>query len=99
METLIKKKNLNPYKTDSSQILIMSTESVPVQLLTSMRIPIVKKGEYDLWCMKMRQYIAMTDNALWEVIVNGNQVLEEPVVAEGQPQRPKLTLSATVQRN
>ena len=77
----------------------MSTEAIPVQSLTSMRIPIVKKGEYDLWCMKMRQYIAMTDNALWEVIVNGNQVVEEPVVAEGVPKPPKLTLSATVQRN
>ena len=77
----------------------MSTEAAPVQSLTSMRIPVVKKGKYDLWCMKMRQYIAMTDNALWEVIVNGNQVIEEPVEVPGQPKPPKQTLPAAVKRN
>ncbi|GKC44476.1 hypothetical protein Tco_1062198 [Tanacetum coccineum] len=28
--------------------------------------------EYDLWSMKMEQYLTHTDYALWEVIVNGD---------------------------
>ncbi|PWA82283.1 ribonuclease H-like domain-containing protein [Artemisia annua] len=78
----------------------MSTpEPTPMPSITTVRIPIVKKGEYDLWSMKMRQYIAITDYALWDIIVNGNQVLEEPVVVEGEPKPPQPQLSATVKRN
>ncbi|GKF86086.1 hypothetical protein Tco_0253913, partial [Tanacetum coccineum] len=44
----------------------------PTTSITSLRIPIIKKGEYDLWCMKMRQYIAITDHGLWDVIINAN---------------------------
>ena len=61
----------------------MSTEATPIPSITSLRIPIIKKGEYDLWSMKMRQYIAITDHALWDVIVNGNVVLKEPVEVPG----------------
>ena len=78
METLIKKK---PYTLINSTK--MSTSETPQMIsITTVRIPTVKKGEYDLWSMKMRQYIAITDSALWDIIVNGNQVLEEPVVVE-----------------
>ncbi|GJX83503.1 putative ribonuclease H-like domain-containing protein [Tanacetum coccineum] len=38
---------------------------VPTSSVTALRIPIIKKGEYDLWSMKMRQYIAITDHILW----------------------------------
>ncbi|GJT09102.1 hypothetical protein Tco_0843564 [Tanacetum coccineum] len=40
-----------------------------------MKIPIIRKGEYDIWSMRMRQYICHTDHNLWDVIVNGD--LEE----------------------
>ncbi|GJX21053.1 hypothetical protein Tco_0223730 [Tanacetum coccineum] len=30
----------------------------PTSSVTALRIPMIKKGEYDLWSMKMRQYIA-----------------------------------------
>ncbi|GJX28209.1 hypothetical protein Tco_0236288 [Tanacetum coccineum] len=36
-----------------------------------MKIPIIRKGEYDIWSMRMRQYICHTDHNLWDVIVNG----------------------------
>ena len=77
----------------------MTTEVTPIPSITSLRIPIIKKGEYDLWSMKMRQYIAVTDHALWDVIVNGNQVLEEPIEVEGQPKPPKPTLPVATKRN
>ncbi|GKB24855.1 hypothetical protein Tco_0864256 [Tanacetum coccineum] len=32
----------------------------------------LKTGDYDLWSMRMEQYLTYTDYALWEVIVNGD---------------------------
>ncbi|GKB16003.1 hypothetical protein Tco_0849926, partial [Tanacetum coccineum] len=37
----------------------------------------LQDGDYDLWSMRMEQYLTHTDYALWEVIVNG----DAPVVA------------------
>ncbi|GJV86807.1 retrovirus-related pol polyprotein from transposon TNT 1-94 [Tanacetum coccineum] len=45
----------------------------PTSSVTTLRIPMIKKGEYDLWSMKMRQYIAITDHILWDIITNGDQ--------------------------
>ncbi|GJU29557.1 putative ribonuclease H-like domain-containing protein [Tanacetum coccineum] len=45
----------------------------PTSSVTALRIPMIKKGEYDLWSMKMRQYIAITDHILWDIITNGDQ--------------------------
>jgi hypothetical protein len=77
----------------------MSTEAAPTPSITAVRIPTVKKGEYDLWAMKMRQYIAITNHALWDVIVNGNTQIEEPLEIPGQPTPPKPTIPATTKRN
>ncbi|GJW53453.1 hypothetical protein Tco_0097538 [Tanacetum coccineum] len=37
------------------------------------------EGEYDLWSMKMRQYIAITDHILWDIITNGDQATTDPL--------------------
>nr|GEZ34256.1 ribonuclease H-like domain-containing protein [Tanacetum cinerariifolium] len=42
------------------------------QMVSSVKLLILKKGEYILWTMKMEQYLAHTDYALWEVILNRN---------------------------
>nr|GEX71090.1 ribonuclease H-like domain-containing protein [Tanacetum cinerariifolium] len=49
---------------------IASTEAP--QMVSSEKLPILKKGEYILWTMKMDQYLAHTDYALWKVILSGN---------------------------
>nr|GEU68972.1 hypothetical protein [Tanacetum cinerariifolium] len=41
-------------------------------MVSFVKLHILKKGEYILWTMKMEQYPAHTDYALWEVILNGN---------------------------
>ncbi|GJW64825.1 ribonuclease H-like domain-containing protein [Tanacetum coccineum] len=53
----------------------------PASSVIALRIPIIKKGEYDLWCMKMRQYIAITDHILWEIITSGDQATTEAAPA------------------
>nr|GEY25400.1 retrotransposon protein, putative, unclassified [Tanacetum cinerariifolium] len=47
------------------QSSIASTEAP--QMVSSMKLPILKKGEYILWTMKMEQYLAYTYYALWEL--------------------------------
>ncbi|GJV56682.1 hypothetical protein Tco_1457687 [Tanacetum coccineum] len=45
--------------------------------MSTLKLPVLKTGDYDLWSMRMEQYLTHTDYALWEVIVNG----DAPVVA------------------
>ncbi|GJV88031.1 hypothetical protein Tco_1531969 [Tanacetum coccineum] len=47
------------------------TQQAPHTVLT-IKLPILKKGEYDIWAMKMEHYLAHTDYPVWEVIQNGN---------------------------
>ncbi|GKE52371.1 hypothetical protein Tco_1487527 [Tanacetum coccineum] len=44
------------------------------------KVPMLKTGEYELWRMRMEQYIQMIDYSLWEVIENGNAPLITKVV-------------------
>nr|GEX35716.1 hypothetical protein [Tanacetum cinerariifolium]GEY82741.1 hypothetical protein [Tanacetum cinerariifolium] len=45
-------------------------------MVSSVKLPILKKGEYILWTIKMEQLLAHTDYALWEVIFNGNSAVQ-----------------------
>ncbi|GJW96672.1 retrovirus-related pol polyprotein from transposon TNT 1-94 [Tanacetum coccineum] len=47
------------------------TQQTPHTILI-IKLPILKKGEYDIWAMKMEHYLAYTDYPIWEVIQNGN---------------------------
>ncbi|GJR99252.1 ribonuclease H-like domain-containing protein [Tanacetum coccineum] len=72
------------------------TEPIPpTSSVTALRIPIIKKGEYDLWSMKMRQYIAITDHILWDIITNGDQATTDPASSSV----PKTSLAANARRN
>ncbi|GJS38427.1 retrovirus-related pol polyprotein from transposon TNT 1-94 [Tanacetum coccineum] len=53
-----------------------SSSQTPTQptphTVSTIKLPILKKGEYDIWAMKMEHYLAHTDYPIWEVIQNGN---------------------------
>ncbi|GKD18872.1 hypothetical protein Tco_1208030 [Tanacetum coccineum] len=34
--------------------------------LSTIKLPILKKGEYDIWAMKMEHYLSHTDYPIWE---------------------------------
>nr|GEW60897.1 hypothetical protein [Tanacetum cinerariifolium] len=38
----------------------------------------LKTRDYDLWSMRMEQYLTHTDYALWKVIINGDSFVSEP---------------------
>nr|GEU68436.1 ribonuclease H-like domain-containing protein [Tanacetum cinerariifolium] len=45
---------------------------------SSLKLPMLKSRDYDLWSMRMEQYLTHTDYALWEVIINGDSPVPEP---------------------
>ncbi|GJW79508.1 hypothetical protein Tco_0143483 [Tanacetum coccineum] len=42
------------------------------QTTTTVKLPILKQGEYDMWRLRIEQYFQVQDYALWDVIENGN---------------------------
>ncbi|GKD91636.1 hypothetical protein Tco_1367143 [Tanacetum coccineum] len=40
--------------------------------VSTIKLHILKKGEYDIWAKKMEHYLAHTDYPIWEVIQRGN---------------------------
>ncbi|GKA33186.1 ribonuclease H-like domain-containing protein [Tanacetum coccineum] len=47
------------------------TQQAP-HTVSTIKLPILKKGEYDIWAMKMKHYLSHTDYPIWEVIQKGN---------------------------
>nr|GEW36177.1 hypothetical protein [Tanacetum cinerariifolium] len=44
-------------------------------MVVASKVPMLKPDEYELWRMRMEQYIQMVDYSLWDVIENGNAPL------------------------
>ncbi|GJV03764.1 putative reverse transcriptase domain-containing protein [Tanacetum coccineum] len=47
------------------------TQQAP-HTVSTIKLPILKKGKYDIWDMKMEHYLRHTDYPIWEVIQKGN---------------------------
>ncbi|GJZ37677.1 hypothetical protein Tco_0583868 [Tanacetum coccineum] len=47
----------------------MNSESA--HMVAALKIPMLKPGEYELWRMRIEQYIQMIDYLLWDVIEKG----------------------------
>ncbi|GKC91492.1 hypothetical protein Tco_1152141 [Tanacetum coccineum] len=59
------------------------TQQAP-HTVSTIKLPILKKGEYDIWAMKMEHYLAHTDYHVWEVIQNGNGPVSISTDTQGQ---------------
>ncbi|GKB50668.1 putative ribonuclease H-like domain-containing protein [Tanacetum coccineum] len=62
----------------------MESQSETTQTLSTLKLPILKIGDYDIWRMRMEQYLTHTDYALWEVIMNS----DAPVIASASTKGP-----------
>ncbi|GKC85142.1 hypothetical protein Tco_1140859, partial [Tanacetum coccineum] len=49
-------------------------------MVAASKVPILKPSEFELWRMRIEQYIQMIDYALWEVIKNGATLPKTAVV-------------------
>ncbi|GKB33990.1 hypothetical protein Tco_0873391 [Tanacetum coccineum] len=79
----------------------MESQSETTQTVSALKLPILKTGDYDLWSMRMEQYLTHTDYALWEVIVNGDApaaVASASTGAEG-PIPPKTAEQKLARKN
>nr|GEU54554.1 ribonuclease H-like domain-containing protein [Tanacetum cinerariifolium] len=45
----------------------MESKSKTTQTASALKLPVLKTREYDLWSVRMEQYLTFTDHALWEV--------------------------------
>ncbi|GKB67408.1 ribonuclease H-like domain-containing protein [Tanacetum coccineum] len=66
-----------------------STSQTPTQqtsphTVSTIKLPILRKGEYDIWAMKMEHYLAHTDYPIWEVIQTGNGPVSVTTDTTGQ---------------
>ncbi|GKA38637.1 hypothetical protein Tco_0731188 [Tanacetum coccineum] len=78
----------------------MAEQDSPPPTITAMKILIIKKGEYDIWSMRMRQYIFYTDHNLWDIIVDGDLQEEATLAGEqSSPPAPKTAKQLTAKRN
>ncbi|GKB23120.1 hypothetical protein Tco_0862521 [Tanacetum coccineum] len=81
----------------------MAEQDTPPPTIIAMKIPIIKKREYDIWSMRMRQYICHIDHNLWDIIVNGD--LQEELAPTGDqsgpsaPPTPKTAKQLAAKRN
>ncbi|GJY26811.1 hypothetical protein Tco_0401537, partial [Tanacetum coccineum] len=56
-----------PKQQQQQQQLIPTTTTI-----LNIKLPILKKEEYDIWAMEMEHYLEYIDNDVWKVIQNGN---------------------------
>ncbi|GJT69500.1 ribonuclease H-like domain-containing protein [Tanacetum coccineum] len=76
----------------------MESQSETTQTVSALKLPVLKTGDYDLWSMRMEQYLTHTDYALWEVIVNGDAPAIASASAEG-PIPPKTAEQKLARKN
>ncbi|GJS53510.1 ribonuclease H-like domain-containing protein [Tanacetum coccineum] len=86
-----RRKRVNSQRLEIISVLDNLTYSVsqtPTQqtphIVSTIKLPILKKGEYDIWAMKMEHYLAHTDYPIWEVIQNGNGPVSITTDTQGQ---------------
>ncbi|GKC07598.1 ribonuclease H-like domain-containing protein [Tanacetum coccineum] len=60
------------------------TQQQTPHTLSTIKLPILKKGEYDIWAMKMEHYLGHTDYPIWEVIQKGNGPVQVSTDTNGQ---------------
>ncbi|GKB66664.1 ribonuclease H-like domain-containing protein [Tanacetum coccineum] len=67
---------MNKKNTISTQdLIVLREDGITVIIYPNMpalKLPMLKTRDYDLWSMRMEQYLTHTNYALWEVIVNGD---------------------------
>nr|GFA08112.1 hypothetical protein [Tanacetum cinerariifolium] len=79
----------------------MESQSETVQIVYALKLPMLKTGDYNLWSIRMEQYLTHTDYALWEVIVNGDAPAAIALVSGGDDATipPKTTKQKIAKRN
>ncbi|GJS16906.1 ribonuclease H-like domain-containing protein [Tanacetum coccineum] len=68
------------------------------QTTQTIKLPILQPGEYDLWKMRMEQYLQCIDYTLWEIIENGNAPIVTKTVDGKETVIPLTSVEEKAQR-
>ncbi|GJU99456.1 hypothetical protein Tco_1328727 [Tanacetum coccineum] len=68
------------------------------QSTQTIKLPILQPGEYDLWKMRMEQYLHCIDYTLWEIIENGNAPIVTKTVDGKETVIPPTSVEEKAQR-
>ena len=61
------------------------------------KVPMLKPNEFDMWKIRIRQYILLTDYSMWDIIENGPAI--EELGADGKRAPPKTELERKTRQN
>nr|GEW81260.1 hypothetical protein [Tanacetum cinerariifolium] len=61
-------------------LLFALIECLSPQAVSAAKLPILNPNEFDLWKMRIEQYFLMTDDSVWEVILNGDSHVSTRVI-------------------
>ncbi|GJR17991.1 hypothetical protein Tco_0966518 [Tanacetum coccineum] len=73
-------------------------EAIDTQSTQTIKLPILKHGEYDLWKMRMEQYLQCIDYTLWEIVKNGNAPILTKTVNGKETVIPPTSVKEKAQR-
>nr|GEY13183.1 hypothetical protein [Tanacetum cinerariifolium] len=76
----------------------MEAQPEITQNISSLKLPMLKTEDYDLWSMRMEKYLTHIDYALWEVIINGDSPVPKPP-AVGTVVPPKTEAQKLAKKN
>ncbi|GJS98889.1 hypothetical protein Tco_0820059 [Tanacetum coccineum] len=79
--------------SNTSIIILLEKKTAPQQAphtVSTIKLPILKKGEYDIWAIKMEHYLAHTDYPIWEVIQKGNGPVSVTTDTDGEDHLAKF---------
>ncbi|GKF13992.1 hypothetical protein Tco_0055454, partial [Tanacetum coccineum] len=67
-------------------------------MVAASKVPMLKPGKFEIWRMRIEQYIQMIDYALWEVIDNGNTAPKTTFVVGVEKVMPHTTAKEKAQK-
>ncbi|GJW49470.1 ribonuclease H-like domain-containing protein [Tanacetum coccineum] len=68
------------------------------QSTQTIKLPIPQPGEYDLWKMRMEQYLQCIDYTIWEIVENGNAPIVTKNVYGKETIIPPISVEEKAQR-
>ncbi|GJS65529.1 ribonuclease H-like domain-containing protein [Tanacetum coccineum] len=68
------------------------------QSTQTIKLPILQPGEYDLWKMRIEQYLQCIDYTLWEIVENGNAPIVTKTVDGKETVIPPTSIEEKAQR-
>ncbi|GJW10836.1 hypothetical protein Tco_1576663 [Tanacetum coccineum] len=73
-------------------------KSIESQSTQTIKTPILQPGEYDLWKIRIEQYLQCIDYTLWEIIENGNSPIVTKLVDGKETDIPPTSVEDKAQR-